>query len=77
MPVFVSMDELELVTQEIQARLDAREPEAAMEGMHVQFKMLLPVNLINAVAVNAGTAVVLGYMRSDPEANQHGPPASF
>lgn len=76
-PIFVSMDELDQVMREIQERLDAGEAEAAMQGLHVQFKMLLPVSLIDVVAVNAGTAAVLGYMRSDPEANQHGPPTSF
>lgn len=76
-PIFVSLDELDRVVREIQQRLDAGEAEEAMQGLHIQFKMLLPVSLIDVVAVNAGTSAILGYMRSDPETNQYGPPASF
>ncbi|MEL7546381.1 MAG: DUF805 domain-containing protein [Pseudomonadota bacterium] len=75
-PIFVPMDELADIMREIQERMKAEETEAAMEGLHVQFKMLLPVSLIDVVATNALIGGILGYMTSDPEANRFGPPTS-
>lgn len=73
MPLFVSMEALADVQREIDERLEAQELEAAMEGLWLQFKMLMPLSLFDVVVTNAVIGAVLGYMRSDQGDNRFGP----
>ncbi len=71
-PMFISPEDA-LIQQEMAERLAAGDFEGFMEGAEIVSRNMLPLNLIGAVAMNAVMGLIVGYLKTEPRENKHGP----
>ncbi|MCR9270363.1 MAG: DUF805 domain-containing protein [Henriciella sp.] len=71
-PMFMGEEELK-IQEEMTERLMAGDLAGFSEGAEILSAELLPLTLFMTVLTNAVAAVVVGYLKTEPRENKHGP----
>jgi len=71
-PFFMGEEEL-AIQEEMTERMMSGDFGGMMEGAEILAAELLPVTLIGTVLTNVAAAVVVGFLKTEPRENKHGP----
>lgn len=71
-PFFMGEEEL-AIQDEMTERMMSGDLSGMMEGAEILAAQLLPLTVFLTVLTNFAAALVVGYLRTDPQENKHGP----